>query len=90
MTQYDVVLIIFSLFAFVISVSKVTGGITRAISRLESSVEQLGSALSELKSTLVSFREGNARTHTELFERIEALECRVVRLETREESCCET
>ena len=89
MNQYDVILVIFSLVAFVISVSKVTGGITRAISRLESSVEQLGSALSELKSTIASFKEGNAKTHAEIFERLEKLECRVVRLETREERCCE-
>ena len=85
MSQYDVILIIFSLVAFVISICKVTGGITRAISRLESSVEQLGSALSELKSTIASFKEGNAKTHTEIFERLEHLECRVVRLEVREE-----
>ena len=85
MDRYDVILVIFSLVAFVISVCKITAGFTKAISRLETTVEQFGSALSELKHTIVSFREDNKKTHVEIFSKLKGLECRIVRLEAREE-----
>lgn len=77
--------VIFSLVAFVISICKISSGITKAISRLETTVEQLGSTLSELKSTIESFRENNKKSHADIFGKLKGLECRIVRLEAREE-----
>ena len=84
MERYDVILVIFSLAAFVLSVGKVTAGFTKAIGRLESTVEQLGTALSKLKHTLITLREENKKAHGELYGRIEEMDRRIVRLETKE------
>jgi archaellum component FlaC len=83
MERYDVILVIFSLAAFVLSVGKVTAGFTKAIGRLESTVEQLGAALSELKQTLVTIRDENKRAHGEMYGRMEDMDRRIVRLETK-------
>ena len=83
MERYDVILVIFSLAAFVLSVGKVTAGFTKAIGRLESTVEQLGAALSELKYTLVTIRDENKRAHGEMYGRMEDMDRRIVRLETK-------
>ena len=84
MEQYDVVLVIFSLSAFVISVCKITSRFTGAISRLELTVTQLGSALSELKQTIITIREDNKKAHGEIYTKIEEMDRRIVRLETKE------
>ena len=81
MSQYDVILVIFSLTAFVISVCKLTSRFTKAISRLEVTVEQLGVALSELKHTIITIREDNRKAHAEIYTKLDALDKRIVRLE---------
>lgn len=85
MEKYDVILVIFSLCAFVISIGKITARFTGAISRLEVTVSQLGSALTELKHTIVTIREDNKKAHSEIYTRLEQLDRRILRLETRKE-----
>lgn len=85
MEKYDVILVIFSLCAFVISICKITSRFTGAISRLEVTVAQLGSALAELKQTIVTIREDNKKAHGEIYRKLEELDRRILRLETREE-----
>ena len=89
MNEYDVILVIFSLVAFVVSICKITARFTRAISRLELTVEQLGSALEELKHTIVSIRKDTGKVHAEIFTRLEKIDRRIIRLETERGIVCE-
>ncbi len=84
MEKYDVILVIFSLVAFVISICRITARFTGAISRLEVTVEQFGTALTELKSTIVTLREDNKKAHGEIYGKLEHLDRRVLYLEAME------
>ena len=86
MEKYDVILVIFSLVAFVISICKITARFTGAISRLEVTVEQFGTTLAELKNTIVTLREDNKKAHGEIYGKLAHLDRRVLYLEAKEGS----
>lgn len=82
MSQYDVVLVLISVFGFVTSVAAVGVRFTKAVSEVKAATEALRDAISELRRITSEIKKENRQDHGEFNRRLNEGELRLTKMET--------
>ena len=82
MSQYDVVLVLISVFGFVTSVATVGIRFTKAVSEVKAATEALRDAVSELRRITSEIKKENRQDHGEFNRRLNEGELRLTKMET--------
>lgn len=83
LNEYDVVLVILTLFGFLITVCTAVWKLKGSISAAQSTADLLRGSIGELRQALQEFRQDNRTAHNGFYGRIRELESRVSVLESR-------
>lgn len=87
LTEYDVVLILITLFGFLITVSTAVWKLRGSITGIQCTADLLKETVEELRHALRELQTDNRAAHNSFYGRIRELENRVTVLESQPYSC---